>query len=440
MEIIYLLLAILVLILLISWVKLNAFVAFLIASLLAGALLGIPLHQLSASVREGIGSTIGDLAIIIVLGAMLGKLVAMTGAAQRISSSLIRLLGKANVQWALMITGFIAGIPLFYNVGFILLVPLLFSVTYQAKLPLVYTGIPMLAALSVTHGFLPPHPSPTALVAQFHADLGLTLVYGICIAVPVLLIAGPLFSRTLKKIKAEPLETFQPRLLPENQLPGVFNSYLSSLLPVLLLILTTAMPVVFGKEISANEAFSFFSDPGTIMLVSLLVATWTLGIKQHIPLKEIMHHYSEAAKDVVLILLVVAGAGALKQVLSDSHISDTIGRSLNTMPVHPLVLGWLIACIIRVCVGSATVAGLTAAGIVAPLVVQSGVRPELMVLAVGAGSLMFSHVNDAGFWMYKEYFNLSVKDTLRSWTLMETIVGVAGLAGVLVLDFILKLN
>ncbi len=434
MSILIVIVCILIFILLITWGKINAFLAFLIVSILTGLLLGLPLRSITASMQKGIGDTLGSLIIIIALGAMLGKLVAESGAAQQISTKLVSSFGKKNIQWALMITGFIVGIPLFYNVGFVLLIPLLFSVAYQHKLPAVYIGLPMLAALSVTHGFLPPHPSPTALVAQFKASLGLTLLYGLAIAIPTVIIAGPLFSRTLKNIHSKPLEVFQAKTLPPGKLPGVFNSFISSLLPVILLIITTLITFMWKPTGAAGELTGFFADPAIVMLISLAVATWSLTRRNGIGIKEIMNHYGDAMKDISVIIFIVAGAGALKQIFIDSGVSERIAAMLQTWPIHPLVLGWLIAAIIRVCVGSATVAGLTAAGIVYPLMVSTNTNPNLMVLSIGAGSLMFSHVNDSGFWMYKEYFNLSIRDTLRSWSLMETIVAVAGLAGVMLLN------
>jgi Gnt-I system high-affinity gluconate transporter len=326
---------------------------------------------------------------------------------------------------------------LFYNVGFVLLVPLLFSVVYRTGLPAVYVGIPMLAALSVTHGFLPPHPAPAALVTQFNANLGLTLLYGIAIAVPTILLAGPFFAKTLKNIKSTPLQTFQAKPLPAEQLPGAANSFLSALLPVILLLAATAISFFGQLNFIGKNILAFLGDSIVVMLISVLVATFSLGIANGKSMKTISEFYGEAVKDVSLILLIVAGAGALKQILVDSGVSAEIGAMLQGLAVNPLILGWLIAAVIRICVGSATVAGLTAAGIVAPALSQSGVDPNLMVLSIGAGSLVFSHVNDAGFWMYKEYFNLSIKDTFRSWTAMETIVAVAGLSGVLILDFLI---
>jgi Gnt-I system high-affinity gluconate transporter len=425
------------LILLITWGRMNAFIAFLIVTILTGLALGIPLNKISASVQKGLGDTLGSLVIIICLGAMLGKLVADSGAAEKITSVLVRVFGRRYIQWALMITGFIVGIPLFYNVGFVLLVPLIFSVVYQYKLPAVYIGLPMLASMSVTHGFLPPHPSPAALVAQFDANMGLTLLYGIAVSIPAILVAGPLFATTLRNIKSVPLKTFQPKDIPDDQLPGGLNSFLTSLFPVLLLVITTVLSFTVDPNHPAFKYILFLGDPVIVMLISLLVATYTLGLRQGKKMSSIMKIYVDSVSDIAVILLIIAGAGALKQVFTDSGVSQQIGNSLMGLDVHPLVLGWLIACVIRVSLGSATIAGLTTAGIVAPLMQQSNVDPNLMVLSIGAGSLMFSHVNDSGFWLFKEYFNLSVKDTIRSWSVMETIVGVMGLLGVLVLNWLL---
>jgi Gnt-I system high-affinity gluconate transporter len=433
MLILTILFCILLLVLLIAVGKFHAFLAFLITAFAGGLLLGIPIDKLLNSVQKGIGDTLGSLTIIIILGAMLGKLVAESGAAQRITETLMGLFGVRYIPWALMVTGFIVGIPLFYNVGFVLMVPLIFSVVYQYKLPAVYVGLPMLAALSVTHGFLPPHPSPAALVAQFNADMGLTLIYGLILAVPTIIIAGPIFSSTLKNIVAEPLDTFKPKNIAREFLPGKANSFLSSLLPVILLIAATILLLIYP----GNKWLLFFGDPSVVMIIAVLVASFTLGIMQQKGMKQVMNIYAESVKDISIILLIVAGAGALKQVFTDSGVSAQIADLLIGLNMNPLLLGWLMASVIRVCVGSATVAGLTTAGIIAPLLIKTGADPNLMVLSIGAGSLMFSHVNDPGFWMYKEYFNLSMKDTIKSWSVMETIVAVCGLIGVLLLQWII---
>jgi Gnt-I system high-affinity gluconate transporter len=438
MTFLIILFCIIVLILLITWGKVNPFLAFLIVSIITGLLLGIPLTDITKSVTKGIGDTLGSLVVVIVLGAWLGKLVAESGAAERISSVLVKAFGQKNINWALMVTGFIVGIPLFYNVGFVLLIPLIFSISYKYKLPAVYTGVPMLAALSVTHGFLPPHPSPTALVAQFNANMGLTLLYGMVLAIPAIIIAGPIFAKTLKNIKSTPLETFQLEEIPQEKLPSVANSLFSSLLPILLLMITTILIFSTEQTGTSKNILVFLSDPVIVMLIAVAFATYSLGINMGKSMKSIMNIYGDATKDVALILLIISGAGILKQVLLDSGVSGQIAGALQTWNMPPLILGWLIAAVLRLCLGSATIAGLTAAGIVAPLAIQSHVDPNLMVLSIGAGSLLFSHVNDSGFWLFKEYFNLSIKDTIRSWSIMETIVSIIGLGGVLLLNLFIS--
>lgn len=431
------LLSIALLVLLISWAKVHAFLAFLVVSIIAGLLLGIPMNDITKSVYKGIGDTLGSLVIIIVLGAMLGKLVAESGAAQKIASVMMNTFGAKYIQWALMLTGFIIGIPLFYNVGFVLIIPMIFSIIYKYKLPSMYIALPMLAPMSVAHGFLPPHPSPAALVTLFNANMGVTLLYGIIISVPVMIVAGPLFSKTVKNIVSVPLEGFISQSKNENELPGTVNSFLTALLPVVLLMVSTVLVYIMHTKGPAHDLINFFGEAGIVMLLAVGVATFTLGLNLGRSMKSIMGIYAEAGKDVAMVLLIIAGAGVLKQVLIDSGVSKEIATALEGLKIHPLVLGWLIAAFIRVCLGSATVAGLTTAGIIIPMMAGTKVDANLMVLSIGAGSLMFSHVNDAGFWLFKEYFNLSIKDTLRSWSIMETIVAIMGLAGVMLLNLVI---
>jgi Gnt-I system high-affinity gluconate transporter len=435
MPLLTILFCIILLVVLVSWARVNPFLAFLIVSITAGLLLGIPLDKVAASVQKGLGETLGTITIIICLGAMLGKLVADSGAAQKIAEVLVNLFGVKYIQWALVVVGFIVGIPLFYNTGFVLMVPLIFSVVYKYKLPAVYIGLPMLAALSVTHGFLPPHPSPSALVLIFHANMGKTLIYGIILAIPAIILAGPVFSRTLKKIPSTPLATFRAEELPPDKIPGPANSFLTALLPVILLAASTLYLNTDHTAGIAHKLIAFIGDAPIVMIISLIVATYTLGLKQGKTMKYLGTIYGDAVKDISLILLIIAGSGAFKQVLTDSGINNNITSVLQSFNLQPLVLGWIIAAVIRISLGSATVAGLTAAGILSSMVLRDPtINPNLMVLSIGAGSLAFSHVNDGGFWMFKEYFNLSIKDTIRSWSVMESIVSVVGLAGVLILN------
>lgn len=426
--------AIAALVVLVAWTKMHPFLAFIIVSAGAAVALGIPLAAVPATIRKGMGDILGSLLVVIVAGAMLGKLVVESGAAQRIADTLVAACGEKRMAWAMALTGFIIGIPLFYGVGFVLLVPIIFAVVERYRLPPLVVALPALAALSVAHGLLPPHPAPTALVATFQADVGLTLCYGLLIAVPSLVIAGPLFARFLAGIPARPLAGLTTAARPESELPGAAVSIITALLPAALLLVTAVGGGLAEPGSTAANVMAFVSEPDVVMLAALAFATWTLGLGRGRSLAEVMNTYSAAIGDVASILLVIGGSGAFKEVLVRSGVNGQIGSLLQGLPLDPLVTAWLVTAVIRACVGSATVAGLTAAGLVEPLIADGGAEPNLMVLAIGAGSLAFSHVNDAGFWLFKEYFNVSLADTAKSWTVMETIVAVVGLAGVLVLS------
>jgi len=435
MTLLLLLFAVVFLVLLITVVKLHPFISFLIVCIITGLVKGMAVTALMSSIQKGIGDVVGSLMIILCVGAMLGKLIADSGAANKIATGLIQLFGTKYIQWALVLTAFIVGIPLFYGVGFVLLVPLVITVAARYNLPAVYLGLPTLAALSVTHGFLPPHPSPVALAEQFNANIGLTLFYGIIIAIPTIIIAGPIFSVTLKKYTAKPLAIFSSATISEEQSPSMGASLMAAFLPVLLIGLDTIISLTQTENNTATQIIHIIGDPSVAMLISFLISLYTLGIAQGKTIKNMMGPIGDSVKEVSSILLIIAGAGALKQILLDTGMSIELIKPLTNLSLHPLLLAWLIAAILILSIGSATVAGLTTAGIVAPLIASSGVNPCLMVLATGAGSVFFSHVNDPGFWMFKEYFNLTVKETFKTWSTMETIVSVVGLVGVFILNY-----
>lgn len=403
--------------------------------------MGIAPDQLVGTIEKGIAGVMGSLTLIIVLGAMLGKIVAESGAAEIIAVQMVRLMGEKYLQWGLMLTGFVVGIPLFYGVGFVLLVPLIFSISYRYKLPAVYIGLPMLAALSVTHGFIPPHPSPVALVALFHADMGLTLIYGLLIAIPAIILGGPIFGRSLRNMLPSQESIFRQEKTVDQQeykQPTVGTSLVVALLPVLLIILFTLIPYIYHTDdANVQRWLKFIGSTTVVMVIAIVVATYLLGLKLGRSMVKVMSIYESAVKDIAMVLLIIAGSGVFKQVMEDSGVSLLLANTLQQLPISPLLLAWLITAVIRGCVGSATVAALTAAGVLLPIVTAGKVDPNLMVLAIGAGSLMFSHVNDAGFWLFKEYFGLSIKDTLFSWSIMEAIVSIVGLVAVLLLQIIL---
>lgn len=435
MSLLILIASILLLLYLISGAKLNAFIALTITAFFAGILKGMPFTELINSFQQGVGSTLGSLILIIAFGVILGNLLSDSGAAQRISSVMINSFGVKHIKWAMVITGFSVGISMFYNAGFIILIPMVFAVANSTKQPIIYLGIAMASALSITHGFLPPHPGPTAIAVIFKANIGKTLLYGLIVAVPALLVAGIIFPEFIKKINAFPPKgLFESKTFTEAEMPSFRISIITALVPVILMATATFSELLLSEGNSLRPILMFIGNPTISMLIAILFAVFTLGIFRGRKMQDIMDKSGGAISAATMIILIIAAGGAFKQVLIDSGIGTDLSTFFEKSSLSPLVLGWLVATIIRIALGSATVAGLTAAGIVQPLVVASGVRPELMVLSIGAGSLMCSHVNDTGFWMFKEYFGISVSDTFKTWTIMETIIGIMGLIGVLLLN------
>jgi Gnt-I system high-affinity gluconate transporter len=439
MPLLIVILGICLLLFMILVLKFNSFLSFVIVSVCVGLAEGMTLEKTIVSIENGIGNTLGFLVLILGFGSMLGKLVSESGAAQKITSKLISAFGLKHIQLALMLTGFIVGVSLFYDVGFFIMIPLIFTVAASTGLPLLYVGLPMLAALSVTHGYLPPHPAPTAIVGMFHADMGKTLIYGVIVAIPAIVISGPFLSKILSKVNAKPLKEFvNTKALADDEMPGFWISFFSALLPVILISISTIAGFLLPDDNILRKVLGWVGNPVMAMLLSVLFAIYTLGLARGRKIKEIMDSLAHSVTSITMIMLLIAGAGALKQVLVDGGVSTYIGGLLSGSSLSPLFLGWLIATILRFCVGSATVAGITTAGIVLPLVTGGAVQPELMVLAIGSGSLMFGHVNDGGFWLFKEYFSLSIKDTMRTWVVMETSIGISGLAGVMLLSLFIK--
>lgn len=417
--------------------KVSPFLSLLLVAIATGLLLGMPAATVLKSIEKGVGSTLSGLALILCLGAILGKILEASGAAEKITITLINGFGLKKIQWAVMLTGFLIGIPLYYNAGFVILVPLVFMLVKKTGLPLLYVAIPMAAALSTTHCFLPPHPGPVVLVNAFGADMGKVLVYGIIIAIPAVIVAGPLLGRFLKNIQsvAAPVVSSPEKI--QVQLPKAFPSFMIALLPVLLITLSVVYNAFLDQAHPLRQFFSFVGEPVIALFVSVILAIYYFGIRAGIQMDNIMKWVSDAIAGIAMILLIITAGGVFKQVLQDSGTGTYIASFSSKWQMPPLVFGWVITALLRVMIGSATVAGITAAGIVSPLVAAGTVSPELMVLAVGSGSVFGSHINDSGFWMYKEFFRLTLKQTFLSWTVMETLISIIGLAGVLVLNAIL---
>lgn len=418
--------------------KVSPFISLLVVAILAGLFLGMQPAALLISIERGVGSTLGGLALIICLGAFLGKILEVTGAAEQITTTLIRAFGIKNIQWAVLLTGFLIGIPLYYNAGFVILVPLVVTLTRKTGLPLLYIVIPMAASLSTTHCFLPPHPGPVVLVKAFNANMGKVLLYGIVLAIPAVIVAGPLLGRLLKNLTTQTQDIALTAATVEHKvLPSVAASLLFALMPVCLIALAVVAGYVLPRESILYTVLQFIGDSVIALLITVLLAMYVLGRVVGITIAQMMKLLSESIAGIAMILLIITAGGVFKQVLVDSGTGDYIAGFSSQWNMPPLLFAWVITALLRVMIGSATVAGITAAGVVAPLIATTGVSPELMVLAVGAGSVFGSHINDSGFWMFKEFFQLSLPQTLRSWTVMETVISIIGLAGVLVLDAVL---
>ncbi|CDO04702.1 Gnt-I system [Oceanobacillus picturae] len=438
-------LGVVVLLLLIMKLNLNTFISLIVVSFLVALALGMPLHEIVGSIEGGMGNTLGDIALIFGFGAILGKLISDAGGAQRIALTLINKFGEKNIQWAVVIASFIIGIALFFEVGLVLLVPIVYQIAKQLKVSTLYLGIPMIAALSVTHGFLPPHPGPTVIAQQYGANIGMVLIYGLIIALPTVVIAGPLFTIVAKKLVPDAFQkTGDIKSLGEvkqfeiEDTPGFGISVFTAIFPVILMAFATIIDLlqdVWG--VSDNlffEIVHLIGEPTPALLLSVLLAIYTMGIARSIPMKDVMKSAEESIRSISMMLLIIGGGGVLKQVLIDGGVGDSVAELFEGSSMSPILLAWIIAAILRISLGSATVAALTTAGLVIPLMEGTDVNLALMVLATGAGSVIASHVNDAGFWMFKEFFGLTMKETFSTWTLLETVISVVGLGFILLLS------
>jgi len=420
--------------LMVGW-KLNSFLALIIVSLGIGIAEGLSLSDVIKAVESGMGDTLGHLALVISFGAMLGKMMVDSGGAQVIADTLIAKFGRTHIRWAMCVTGFVVGLALFYEVGFILLIPLVFVIARSAKIPLFEVGIPMAAALSATHCFLPPHPGATAIALVFHADIGLTLLYGLIVAIPTVIIAGPLLYRTMKDMNPAIPDTLGNTEADNLQrTPGFWTSIMTTLIPVILMAAASAAEWGGMKGAFITDLLEFLGNPVIALLIAVLIGFYTFGFKVGRSSAHVMESIKSSVLAIAMIVLIIGGGGAFKQVLVDSGVARYIQHLMQDASFSPLLLGWLIAVIMRMSVGSATVAGLTAAGMMVGTTTHTDVSAELMVLAIGAGSVFGGPPNDPGFWMFKEFFNLSVKETLRSWSLMESVISIFGLIFVLLLN------
>lgn len=437
MPLIILAIGILFLFFLIVKVKLNGFLSLMLACLFVGLAEGLPLLKVVSTIETGFGGTLGHLGLIIGFGAMFGRIMADGGGAQRIAETLIKKFGRKNVAWAVAFTGFIVGITLFWEVSFIVLIPIVFTVAIAGEIPILEAGIPMLAAITVSHCFLPPHPGPVAVSGIFNANIGLVLIYGIIIGLPTLVVSGPLYYKFIKKIGVNP-EVKKglaiSKVFAEEELPGFGVSVFTALIPVILIVAAMIVDFTFPKASSTAIFFSFIGSTDMALFIALLISIYTFGVRRGIKIPELMKSSEEAAKAIAMILLIMGGGGAFKQVIVDAGVGNYVAKIMAGMPISPLLLAWLIASIIRVCVGSSTISLFMASGIVLPIVTQSGISPELMVLSVACGSVFGGPPTEPCFWLVKEYFNLSLSQQIKVWCGLCTLISIVGLAGVMVLS------
>jgi GntP family gluconate:H+ symporter len=432
--------AVIGLIVLIAVFKLNPFITLFVTSLALAAVAGMPLSTVIHSFEAGLGGTLGHIAIVIALGTMLGKMMAESGGADQIAYTLIRFFGEKYIHWAMVVIGLIVGLPAFFEVGFVLLIPIAFTVARRTRTSLIVVGLPMAAGLSVVHGLVPPHPAALLAVTIYKADIGRTIFYALLVGLPAAALAGPIYARLIAPyihLSAEnPMEAQFIDHGSERSLPGFGLTVLTILLPVVLMLVGSWADAISAPKSGVNESLHLIGNDDMALLVGVLFSFFTLGKMRGFTRDTILRFTNESLAPTATITLLVGAGGGFGRILQDSGVSQAIIAVALHSHIPLLILAWLLAAFIRLATGSATVAMTTAAGIVAPIALHSaGVHPELLAIATGAGSLIFSHVNDGGFWLVKEYFNMTVAQTLKTWSVCETIISVTALVLTVALSF-----
>ncbi len=420
------------LIVLIAVVKLNPVITLLLAALGLAIVTGMPLTTVIHSFEVGVGNTLGHIAVIVALGTMLGKMMAESGAADQIAYTLIRTFGEKRLPWAMLVIALLVGLPAFFEVGFVLLIPILFTVARRTNTSLIAAGLPMVAALSVVHGLIPPHPAAMLAATIYHADIGKTILYGLLIGTPTAVIAGPVYAKLIAPyvhLSAEnPMADQLTTRDKSHKLPGFWLSVLTILLPVALMLIGSGADTFSAPGSSFNNALRLAGNDDMALLVGALFSFVTLGVMRGFSRDTILRYSTECLGPTAAITLLIGAGGGFGRVLQDCGVSGAIIEVAMKSHVPLLLLAWLLAASLRLATGSSTVAMSTTANIVAPIVLLTpGVHPELLAIATGAGALIFSHVNDGGFWLVKEYFNMTVGETMKTWSVSETIISVVGL-------------
>ncbi|MCR8574860.1 GntP family permease [Streptomyces sp. Isolate_219] len=431
-----------VIVLLITKFKLHAFLALIIGSLVLGAVAGAPLDKTITSFSAGLGTTVAGTGVLIALGAVLGRLLADSGGADQIVDTILAKASRKAMPWAMVLIAGIVGLPIFFEVGIVLLIPVVLLVAKRGNFSLMRIGIPALAGLSVMHGLIPPHPGPLVAIDAVGANLGVTLALGVVVAIPTMIIAGPVFSRYAARwVDIQPPENLVPERTSDDleKRPGFGITVTTVLLPVVMMLAKALVDIVVDNpEHTVQRVFDVVGSPLIALLTAVLVAMFTLGRAAGFTRGRIAATVEKSLGPIAGVLLIVGAGGGFKQTLVDAGVGQMILDISKGWNISTLLLAWLIAVTIRLATGSATVATISAAGLVAPLAAgMSAPHAALLVLAIGSGSLFFSHVNDAGFWLVKEYFGMNVGQTLKTWSVMETLISVVGIVCVLLLSLVL---
>jgi Gnt-I system low-affinity gluconate transporter len=420
--------------------KISAFISLLVSSMLVGILAGMPLEDILVSIQEGMGGTLGFVAVVVGLGAIFGQILESSGGAESLAHYLVKKFGTDKASWAMVITGFIVAIPVFLDVGLVILAPILYALSRDTKRSLLYYGIPLLAGLAVTHSFMPPTPGPIAVADILEAQLGWVIFFGFLLGFPTAVIAGPLFGKYIAgKINIQPPDDMmQPqanKISDPEKLPSFRSIALLIAVPLVLILVNTFTSVLVDKGVIEKTLLSdilvFLGHPFSALIIAALLAVYFLGIRRGKSRQELLDLSNKALGPAGIIILVTGAGGVLKQILVDSGIGEMMAQSISDSALPPILLAWILAAIVRVTQGSATVAMITAAGIMAP--VLSFINPSdpelaLIVISIASGATLLSHVNDSGFWLVSKYFGMDEKQTLRSWTMMESIIALCGLA------------
>jgi gluconate transporter len=429
--------AIALLLFLILVVKLHAFLALMLSSMALGLAAGMPPASVLKSMQSGFGEALGFIAVVVGLGAMIGRFIEYSGGGRALADWLLAKVGRDHARWALLMAAFLVGLPIFFEVGFIILAPLVWSLARESKRSLLFYGLPVTAALTVTHALVPPHPAPSAAAQLLGADLGRTILYGAALSIPMAIAGGIVYGGWIAKRMFIPVPAMAMRAEPEvAQTPpraGLVAFVL--VLPVVLIFIAT---LAGAGNLQGKTLAGFFGHPFTALLITTLVAMIVFGAWRGLGRNEISRMAVDSLAPIGTLLVIMGGGGAFKQVIVDSGVGLYAGKLLAGSSISPLLVAYLVAAGMRVAQGSATVAIITAAGIVAPLVKHiPGYRPEMIVLAVCCGGTILSHVNDAGFWLVNEYFGMAVPQTLKSWTVMKVITSVVGFGLVMAMQALL---